>query len=174
MAYVTIRIKGEEGHTQKDLTGDRVVLGRAEDAGIVIKHESISRQHCEFVLDGETWYINDLESANGTRLNNEKLEGRLALTERDVVKAGKARLTFHVGERKKRKRKSRDHDGIALDDGDLGGDNAPTREAGVDDPPEAVTCEHCECWLSVAHHLPGDSMSCPQCKRTFTVPQLVS
>lgn len=166
MAYLTIRVKGEDGFTQHDLDGERVVVGRTEDCDVTIAHDSISRQHCAFVREGGTWYVEDLGSSNGTRVDGEKIQGRVALGERTIVKPGKARLTFHAGERKRR-----DEGPIAVDAGD--GGTAPTRERGIDDPPEATRCDHCGAWLSIAHRLPGESMTCAACGRPLSVPQLV-
>jgi len=171
MAYLTIRIKGEDGHSSHDMSGKRQLLGRNDDADIPIKHDSISREHCVFTIEGEVWYVEDLGSSNGTRVNNDKISTKVALKERDVVKPGKARLTFHEGERGKKKHA--DDEGIALaDDAVGGGANAPTRVAEADDPPEALPCGNCGIWISIAHRLPGDRMSCPECQRMFTVPAI--
>lgn len=175
MAYLTIRIRDQEGHSQEDLGLERNVVGRNEDADVVIKHESISRQHCAFVRVEDRWYVEDLGSSNGTRLNNEKIDGRQPLTERDIVKIGKARLTFHAGERGKKKAKSVDADGLQLSKDALGdGGNAEVREVTADDPQEAIPCSHCGTWVSIAHRLAGDRMNCPACSRSLSVPQLIS
>src|SRR3954471_13790697 len=98
MAFVTIRIKGAEGYTRSALGKDRMVLGRASETDLPIKHTSISREHAAFTRDGDDWFIEDLGSSNGSWLNNDKLAARTRLAEKDVVKCGKARLTFHMGE----------------------------------------------------------------------------
>jgi len=167
VAYLTIRIKGEDGYTQRDLEGDRVVIGRNEEADCIIKDTNISRQHCAFVREDGTWSIEDLGSANGTRLNREKISGRQQLNERDIVKLGHARLTFHASSRPEHKR-----EGIELDANALGGNLARSRQVSIDDPAEATTCDHCGSWVSIAHRLAGDRMQCPACNRSFSVPEL--
>ena len=175
MTYVTIRIKGEDGHKQVDLTAERTVVGRAEDCDLPITHDSISRQHCAIVRVGEQWYLDDLGSSNGTRVNEDKIGSRVELKERDIIKIGKARLTFHSAARKERKQASSGV-GLALDEEDLvaAGGAALVREIGATDPSEAVPCEHCGAWVSIAHRLAGDKMNCPACDRAFSVPQLVA
>jgi|GEM_PF-3424043 len=174
MPYLTIRIKNTDGHTFQDLDQDRMVIGRSSRTGIPIKHTSISREHCAFVKDeGSIWFIEDLGSSNGTWVNREKLSGRRQLVERDIVKCGQARITFHIGERKAAV--AGDEDGLDLD---MGADDeqplkGPTRIAGVDDPPEAIPCAHCATWFSIAHRLAGDEMNCPRCDKRNTIPNMV-
>src|SRR5947199_47320 len=97
MAFVTIRIKNTEGFTRAELVQERVTIGRSSAAGIPIKNNTLSREHCAFVREGERWFIEDLGSQNGTWVNRTKVLGRTPLNERDIVKAGQSRLTFHAG-----------------------------------------------------------------------------
>lgn len=179
MAYLTIRIKDVEGHTKAQLDQDRMVAGRQSDNEIPIKHSSISRQHCAFVREGDVWFLEDLGSANGTRVNNEKITGRVTLSERDIVKIGAARLTVHLTDQpaKSKPRKpaiSGDDDGISLPADLASGPAAEVREAGIDDPAEAIPCQACGTWMSIAHRSPGERMQCPCCTAEVAIPQLVS
>jgi predicted component of type VI protein secretion system len=169
MAYVTVRIKDVDGHSTEVLEGDRVVVGRSSSAGLTIKHDSISREHCVFVKDGDNWFLEDLGSANGTRLNREKIEGRTALGERDIIRIGKARLTFHAGNKPRKDPTVGPGSGAAIEL--EAGADVPTVEASPGDPPEAMTCSHCGAWFSTAHRLPGDKMYCPRCERSNIIPK---
>lgn len=178
MAFVTIRLKGVEGYTRKDLDkpGEegRYVMGRASAADIPIKHTSISREHCALVKEvaggEERWFVEDLGSANGTRINDQLVTGRMALVEKDIVKAGRARLTFHAGSLAEAEAAIE----VSAGDDDGGGPSGPLRKQGVDDPPEASACSDCKGWLSIAHRLSGETMSCPHCGKPQVVPELVS
>src|SRR5450432_1594132 len=99
MAYLTIRIKNTDGFSQTDLTKDRMVVGRASKTDVPIQHTSISREHFALVREGDGWLVEDLGSSNGTWVNKVKVAGRIAIKERDIVKAGQARFTFHAGNR---------------------------------------------------------------------------
>jgi FHA domain len=159
MAFVTIRIKGAEGYTRSALGKDRMVVGRASDTDIPIKHTSISREHAAFTKDGDDWFIEDLGSSNGSYLNKTKLTDKTKLTEKDIVKCGKARMTFHMGEMGAADAAvdiAGDDDELDLDDGD-----APAAaKGGVAD---AMVCKDCGTWMSVAHRSKGESMNCPRC-----------
>ena len=166
MAYLTVRIKETPGHSTEELPGsDRVTVGRASSAGITIKHDSISREHCVFIRSEDGWHVEDLGSANGTRVNNDRVSERRALKERDIIKIGKARLTFHRGRPKKNNAK----DGIAINNAD----DQSVRQVAPGDPVQAMPCHHCGTWLSIAHRLPGDRMHCPRCDHANVVPVLI-
>ena len=174
MAFVTIRIKGTEGYSRTALDKERLVVGRASASDLPIKHTSISREHVALIriTSGtiEQWAVEDLGSSNGVWVNAEKLvpSGRRTLVEKDMIKAGKARLTFHAGSLSEAEAEA----AIELDGGDEA--NVPTRTRGVDDPPESIPCQACNAWMSIAHRTAGDNMDCPRCGATNPVPELVT
>ena len=55
------------------LTKPRVVLGRV-GADIVVEDPEVSRQHCAVEVQGSTAQVVDLESTNGTFVNEERVE----------------------------------------------------------------------------------------------------
>jgi pSer/pThr/pTyr-binding forkhead associated (FHA) protein len=151
MAFLTIRIAERPGHERVALTNERTIIGRASACTIPIKLTSVSREHCAIFREGDDWTVEDLGSANGTLVAGERLAGRRVLHERDVIRIGKARLTFHTGDLAKAERKKIEHDPLA--------------------PPEAMRCGGCGTWLSTAHHLPDDSIACPRCQHANAVPE---
>jgi pSer/pThr/pTyr-binding forkhead associated (FHA) protein len=54
------------------LMRSEVKFGRTEENDIVADHQSVSRQHCKFVLDQGQWKVIDNKSANGVRVNGEE------------------------------------------------------------------------------------------------------
>ena len=51
-----------------DLKGD-LSVGRTEGNDIVLNHPSVSRKHAKFEIRGEQWWIVDLKSTNGVKVN---------------------------------------------------------------------------------------------------------
>lgn len=84
---------GETGHDVA-LRGDRMVLGRLQDCDVCLADANVSRRHAELLLIGGDWYLQDLESTNGTMLNGEPVT-RARLHDGDVVEIGVTRLTYH-------------------------------------------------------------------------------
>ncbi len=70
---------------------DSLIIGRSENlCDIVINNDdSVSGRHCELELRGDNWYIRDLRSSNGTRVNAQKVFQELLLKNGDTyVKIG--------------------------------------------------------------------------------------
>ena len=64
-----------------ELKADRTTIGRLEDNAFQIAEPSVSSHHCEVLLKGGEVVVKDLNSTNGTYINNQKI------TEQ-VLKAG--------------------------------------------------------------------------------------
>lgn len=54
--------------------GQKLVLGRGEDADLQILDAGLSRQHCFVEKVGEDYFVNDLASTNGTWVNGARVE----------------------------------------------------------------------------------------------------
>ncbi|MBX3467845.1 MAG: protein kinase [Planctomycetes bacterium] len=74
--------------------GQRVVTGRAEDAGLPLRDEGCSRHHAAFALDAQGLTVTDLGSKNGTRVNGAPLTAGAPAPLRpgDLVEVGGHRL----------------------------------------------------------------------------------
>ena len=71
----------------------RLVLGRAEDCGLVLADESCSRQHAELVERDGAWWVRDLGSSNGTFVNGDRVEEK-ALNDGDHLRFGSVQFTY--------------------------------------------------------------------------------
>ena len=78
-----------EGHE----LGERTVLGRSRDASIVLADPSVSRQHAVITSEGHRYFIEDLGSAAGVRVNGIKTK-REQLQQGDVIALGDLNLIF--------------------------------------------------------------------------------
>jgi hypothetical protein len=81
------------------LSGNSKVIGRGDLARDLSLDELglISRRHFEVKSDDEQFYIEDLDSANGTKLNGEDISGKgpVSLNNDDIIEpAGAIRLNF--------------------------------------------------------------------------------
>jgi hypothetical protein len=50
-----------------------LLIGRRESCDVVLRFANVSAHHCQLFLDGGYWYIKDLKSRNGTRINGVKI-----------------------------------------------------------------------------------------------------
>ncbi|MBE5924158.1 MAG: FHA domain-containing protein [Lachnospiraceae bacterium] len=79
--------KKEEQHYELK-KGENVIVGRSDMSGVVIEDPLLSRQHFVIISEYDNLYIEDLETTNGTMVNDEKIDGRYKLSKRDAVSAG--------------------------------------------------------------------------------------
>jgi hypothetical protein len=70
-----------------ELTGPKAGVGRADGNELQVLHGSVSSRHAELVLEGQEYRVRDLDSTNGTRVNDEKIT-EAQLQDRDRVQFG--------------------------------------------------------------------------------------
>ena len=91
-------VEGAPGHEPGmiyDLDGD-LVLGRGERAEIRLEDPFASAQHARIFEQGNTVVIEDLDSTNGTYLNEELLQTPRPLHAGDRVRIGESEFTFEA------------------------------------------------------------------------------
>jgi len=84
--------KGEVAFRFEDET---VTIGREDYNAFPLKERGVSRLHAKIERTAEGYTISDMGSTNGTFVNGERIERRL-LRDGDVIRIGRARLTFHL------------------------------------------------------------------------------
>ena len=83
-------------HHQTVLLEGSNVIGRALEAAIQCDVTGVSRHHARIVVAGGTAMLEDMESKNGTFLNNVRVTSA-PLADGDTIRLGKAKLVFRVG-----------------------------------------------------------------------------
>jgi pSer/pThr/pTyr-binding forkhead associated (FHA) protein len=73
---------------------NELTLGRNTDNDIFIKDPFVSKRHFKIVEDEGEYYLEDLNSANGTFLNREKIEDVVKLSNGDNIRVGNIEFLF--------------------------------------------------------------------------------
>jgi hypothetical protein len=60
---------GPGNGTRVAVNGTRLTAGRSSNCNLVVDDSTVSREHAAFVRRGETWWVVDLGSTNGTKVN---------------------------------------------------------------------------------------------------------
>jgi hypothetical protein len=81
------------GGRRHELTGRRLVLGRSKDADLQVVDPNVSRRHAEIRVDGETYWLVDLDSTNGIEVKGKRVK-RLRLEDGTRFTLGSTELTF--------------------------------------------------------------------------------
>jgi ABC transport system ATP-binding/permease protein len=80
--------EGPSPGNEFELTQAETVIGRSPAADIVITLPAVSGQHARVVREGGLFFIEDLNSSNGTYLNGQRLEARRQLRAGDRIGLG--------------------------------------------------------------------------------------
>jgi hypothetical protein len=70
--------------------GLRLVIGRASNCDCVLPEDCVSRRHAQLWREGERWFLRDLGSRNGTRVNGMRVIERVEVRPGDRVSLGGA------------------------------------------------------------------------------------
>lgn len=92
MAFLKVMSGSAKGH-RFDIDRDEVVIGRAQDNAVVIEGPSVSSKHCAIIRDGRRFTLRDLESTNGTRLNDVRIS-EYQLSPGDTIDVGSIEVLF--------------------------------------------------------------------------------
>ena len=85
--------EGDYKGREVELSINEVIIGRDEDCNLPLNDSKVSRHHAKLYCENGVWHLADLDSANGTTLNNQPVKISV-LRENDVVSIGATTFTF--------------------------------------------------------------------------------
>lgn len=94
MNSITLRVlDGADRGRVFETTQIPITIGREEGNSIQLNDERVSRFHIKIQLDHDNLVLTDLESTNGTRVNNEEVQLRI-LRFGDMISVGRSTLVY--------------------------------------------------------------------------------
>jgi pSer/pThr/pTyr-binding forkhead associated (FHA) protein/uncharacterized protein YraI len=97
MKYGSLNIRFPDGKTS-DFSIDQpsLLVGRAQGNDLILDHSSVSRRHARFTIESGQLYVEDLGSANGTFIDDQKLDADspTRVIEKQVIRFGDISLVF--------------------------------------------------------------------------------
>ena len=82
--------------TPFELTGHETIIGRSPECGIMLDSPTVSRRHARLVLDGDNYSLEDLQTRNGTFVNDTQVTGRTQLADHDRLRFGSIRCLLEL------------------------------------------------------------------------------
>ena len=95
MARLVVLSEGLTGRSH-ELKVEKTTVGRVEDNAFQIPEPSVSSHHCEIIQRGSDYYVNDLNSTNGTFVNGKQVTGEALLRPGGVFRLGTVDLRLEV------------------------------------------------------------------------------
>ena len=89
-------IYGLELGKKFNLNRSQIIIGRSSKADLQIDQEAVSRNHCKITNAGGTIVVRDMDSTNGTYVNDELVE-EYTLRDGDFIKVGRCIFKFLSG-----------------------------------------------------------------------------
>jgi eukaryotic-like serine/threonine-protein kinase len=88
------QMAGRSFRFHQDLTS----IGRTNGNDLIISGKTVSRRHARLWCDGGRWYLADMQSANGTFVNNARLQPNqpVILNDGDVINFGDEIVLFNI------------------------------------------------------------------------------
>lgn len=88
-------IKGEDKGQRWALSlGTEYNVGRSRTNEVKLNDKTVSGQHARVECTGGVWFIEDSGSKHGTYVNRQRIEGKKALFDRDIIRLGKTLIEF--------------------------------------------------------------------------------
>jgi two-component system, cell cycle response regulator len=87
---------GPDAGQRFDLDSGPQFIGRLPEAQVRIEGPGISRQHAELLVGAATVLLRDLGSANGTLVNEARIDEPVTLKDGDLIRVSNVVLRFHA------------------------------------------------------------------------------
>ncbi|HUU00103.1 MAG TPA: FHA domain-containing protein [Myxococcota bacterium] len=88
-----LTVETPDGASDVEVSRDMFVIGRAPECDVVLPDQLVSRKHARIEKRADGWYVVDLDSGNGTFLNDERVSESL-LYNGDLIQVGDAAISF--------------------------------------------------------------------------------
>lgn len=85
--HLLVHVQGTEMGRVRELAKDITLIGRSIEADLWLGDDGVSRQHARFLKEGSVFFLEDLESANGTFVQGERIT-RVELKDGDQIQLG--------------------------------------------------------------------------------------
>ena len=87
-------LRGGEGEGDHFVLSSAITtIGRHADSDIALDDITVSRRHCEVLIDGGRFVVRDVGSLNGTYVNQKRVD-EIELSQGDELQIGKFRFVF--------------------------------------------------------------------------------
>ncbi len=95
---VLVVLSGKEVGKSCLIDKEVTTIGRGETCSLVLGDDLVSKEHCLIRAEGGYFFIEDLDSSNGTYLDSKKIKKKSLLNDFERIVIGKTVLRFFIEE----------------------------------------------------------------------------
>lgn len=92
--YLLVEVEGGSSGDTYTFEGPEITVGRDPACELHLDSEIVSARHARFSFHHSQWWLEDLQSTNGTQLNGEPLTTPTVVIVGDIVTCGGIRLSL--------------------------------------------------------------------------------
>jgi pSer/pThr/pTyr-binding forkhead associated (FHA) protein len=97
-AISLVLLSGEEIDA-KQFSASEITIGRSASNDFAVPDDTVSARHSRLRFHHNQWWLEDLNSTNGTYLNDERVIGPTVVVAGDEVRCGQVNLLIQVEEK---------------------------------------------------------------------------
>ncbi|PJF43715.1 MAG: hypothetical protein CUN55_07665 [Phototrophicales bacterium] len=95
---ILVITEGEQAGQRWTIEGDVFLIGRGGECDLILPERQVSREHVRIFREGDKYILEDLDSKNGTWLNNTQVQNtRVTLHDGDEINIAMAVRMTYVG-----------------------------------------------------------------------------
>jgi len=96
---ISVMVKNADGAgTLRYFSQPEITIGRDPGCDIPISEDTVSARHAHLTYHHNQWWLEDLDSTNGTRLNESRITSPTVLTSGDDIQCGKTTISISLAE----------------------------------------------------------------------------
>jgi pSer/pThr/pTyr-binding forkhead associated (FHA) protein len=91
-----LSVQEDDQVIEKIFEKSRILLGRDPNSDLQINNSTISSKHAQFIFRQNQWWIEDLDSTNGSYLNQVPVEEPMVITNDDALRCGSVNILIKI------------------------------------------------------------------------------
>ncbi|MBC8504692.1 MAG: FHA domain-containing protein [Anaerolineales bacterium] len=91
---LNVVIEIDSAKRKQEFSSPEIIIGRDPTVQCVIDSKTVSTHHARLNFDRGQWWVEDLESTNGTLLNQERVSIPTVVTPGDQLRCGETTITI--------------------------------------------------------------------------------
>lgn len=96
MKLTLVVARGSRQGSVVPITTRRFLIGRHKECHLKANSARISQHHCALLIRGSEVFVRDLDSSNGTYVNQERVEGERKVGHQDLLEIGPLAFFVHM------------------------------------------------------------------------------
>ena len=99
LSLTRINAANEDQGFQETFNGPEVVIGRSSTTELPIADETVSARHARLSYHHNQWWVEDMQSTNGTFLNDERVSVPTVIISGDELRCGQVSLLISIADK---------------------------------------------------------------------------